>query len=97
MNSVINSSSISVRDHLEGIENYGGSLVELEPEFQPDTKQQRQKMLEDEKPYIDHFEFASFPGYAVINVSDTGISADIHTGDSDKIWKSTHLRSVHDK
>jgi len=97
MNSVLNSSSISVRDHLEGIENYGGSLVELEPEFQPDTKQQRQKMLEDEKPYIDHFEFANFPGYAVINVSDTGISADIHTGDSDKIWKSTHLRSVHDK
>jgi UDP-2,3-diacylglucosamine pyrophosphatase LpxH len=94
MNSVIDSPNISVRDQFEGVNNYGAGLLELEPEFQPDTKQQRQKLLEDEKPYIEHFEFANFPGYAVINVSDAGIKADIYTGDSDKIWKSVPLRSV---
>ena len=94
MSSVIDSPNISVRDHLEGVDNYGAGLLELEPEFQPDTKQQRQKMLEDEKPYIEHFEFADFPGYAVINVSDAGINADIYTGDSDKLWKSVPLSSV---
>jgi UDP-2,3-diacylglucosamine pyrophosphatase LpxH len=94
MNSVIDSPNISVRDHFEGVENYGAGLLELEPEFQPDTKQQRQKMLEDEKPYIERFEFADFPGYAVINVSDAGINADIYTGDSDKMWKSISLSLV---
>ena len=94
INSVIDSPNISVRDHLEGVDNYGDALVELEPEFQPDTRQQRQKMLEDEKPYIERFEFANFPGYAVINVSDAGINADIYTGDSGKIWKSVPLSSV---
>jgi hypothetical protein len=97
MNSVIDSASISVRNHLGGVENYGAALVELEPEFQPDTRQQRQKMLEDEKPYIDRFEFGNFAGYAVINVSEAGINADIYTGDSDKIWKSVPLNSAHEK
>ncbi len=94
MNSVISSPKILVKNHLEGVKNYGGRLVELEPEFQPDTKEQRQKMLEDEKPYIAFFEYANFPGYAVINVSDTGTNIDIYTGDSNKVWKNVSLVSV---
>ncbi|MFC1604193.1 metallophosphoesterase family protein [Planctomycetota bacterium] len=94
MSSVLGSPDVSVRNHREGIENYGAPIVEFEPEFQPDSKQLRQKMLDDEKPYIEHFEFANFPGYAVINVSDAGINADIYTGDSGRIWKSTPLSSV---
>jgi hypothetical protein len=94
VNSVISSSNISVRDQLEGVENYGGQLVELEPQFQPDTKQERQKLLEDEKPYIAYFEYADFPGYAIINVSDAGINIDIYTGDCDKVWKNVSLDSV---
>jgi hypothetical protein len=94
MNSVISSPKILVKNHLEGVKNYGGRLVELEPEFQPDTKEQRQKMLEDEKPYIAFFEYADFPGYAVINISDTGTNIDIYTGDSNKVWKNVSLGSV---
>lgn len=91
INSVIGSPNISVRNHLEGVENYGAAILELEPEFQPDTKQQREKMLEDEKPHIARFEFANFPGYAIINVSDKGVNADIYKGISGKIWKSVPL------
>jgi len=94
MNSVISSPEISVKNHLEGVKNYGGRLVELEPGFQPDTKEERQKLLEDEKPYIAFFEYADFPGYAVINVSDTGTNIDIYTGDSNKVWKNVSLVSV---
>ncbi len=94
MNSVISSPKILVKNHLEGVKNYGGRLVELEPEFQPDTKEQRQKSLEDEKPYIAFFEYADFPGYAVINVSDTGTNIDIYTDDSNKVWKNVSLVSV---
>ena len=91
MNSVISSGNTSVRDHIEGIDNYGAGLLDLEPEFQPQTRAQRRKMLEDEKPYIASFEFANFPGYAVVNVCDAGVTADIFVADSDKIWKSVSL------
>ena len=94
MSSVLGSPDISVSNYREGIENYGAAILEFEPEYLPDTKQERQKLLDDEKPYIERFEFANFPGYAVINVSDAGINADIYTGDSDRIWKSVPLSSV---
>ena len=94
MNSVLASPKISVRDYIEGSDNYNAGLLDLESEFQPDSKQLRQKILEDEKSNITRFEFASFPGYAVLNVSDAGIIADIYTGDSGEIWKSTPLSSV---
>jgi hypothetical protein len=94
MNSVISSSKISVKDHLEGLSNYSSALVELEPEFQTDTKEQRQKMIQDEKPYITYFEYANFPGYAVVNVSNKGINIDIYTGDSNIVWKTVPLGSV---
>jgi len=94
MNSVISSPKPSVRDYLEGVENYGGDLVKLEPEFQPETEAERRKMLEDEKPYVTSFEFADFPGYTVINVSDADVTADIFVGDSAKAWKSVSLTPV---
>ena len=96
MNSVISSPEISVKDQLKGLSNYSSDLVDLEPDFSPDTKQQRRKILEDEKPYISYFEFANFPGYAVINVSDTGIDIDIYKGDSDTLWKNVPLGPVFD-
>ena len=94
MNSVISSPEISVKDHLKGLSNYGSALVDLEPDFSPATKEQRQKILEDEKPYISYFEFANFPGYTVINVSDNGINIDIYKGYSGTLWKNVPLRPV---
>jgi 3',5'-cyclic AMP phosphodiesterase CpdA len=91
MNSVINSPKAPVKNHLEGLKSYGASLVELEPEFQPDTRDERRTLLEREKPSIARFEYADFPGYAIIHVTDAKISADIYLGDSDKLWKTVSL------
>ncbi len=91
ISSVISSPKISMKNHLEGVQNYGGPLVELEPEFQPETKELRRNLLEREKPQIARFEYADFPGYAILHVSDTKISADVYPGDSAKPWKTIPL------
>jgi len=91
MSSVISSPTISVRNHLEGVQNYGGPLVELEPEFQPETRESRRSLLEREKLQIARFEYADFPGYAILHVSEAKIAADIYPGDSDKLWKTIPL------
>jgi len=91
VNSMIDSANVSMRGHLEGLDAYGGSLIDLEPEFQPDTVEERRTLLEREKPHIAGFEYADFPDYAIIHVSDTGVLADIHIGDSAKVWKSVPL------
>ena len=96
MNSVVSSPRVTVKNRLDGLKDYGGALVELEPEFQPDTWEQRRTLLEREKPHIAHFEFADFPGYAVIHVSDATIRADIYPADSGKPWKTVSLRPMLD-
>jgi hypothetical protein len=96
MNSVVSAPRVTVKNHLEGLRAYGGALVELEPEFQPDTREQRRTLLEQEKPQIAHFEFADFPGYAIINVSDATVRADIYPADSDQPWKTVSLRPMLD-
>jgi hypothetical protein len=91
LNSVVSAPKVTVKNHLEGLKDYSGALVELEPEFQPDTREQRRALLEQEKPHIAHFEFADFPGYAVLHVSDATVRADIYPADSDKPWKTVSL------
>ena len=96
MNSVVSSPNVTVKNHLEGLKDYGGALVELEPEFQPDTREQRRTLLERERPHIAHFEFADFPGYAIIHVSDATIRADVYPADSNKPWKTVSLQPTLD-
>jgi hypothetical protein len=91
MNSVISTPRVSVKNHLEGAQNYGGRLVELEPDFQPETLEQRRTLLEREKPQIARFEYAELAGYAILHVSDAGVRADICLGDSEKPWKTVPL------
>ncbi|MCL5278715.1 MAG: metallophosphoesterase [Planctomycetes bacterium] len=97
VNSVVSAPNVTVRNYVEGLKAYGGALVELEPEFQPDTRAQRRALLEREKPQIAHFEFADFPGYAVLHVSDATIRADIYPADADKPWKTVSLRPMRDR
>jgi hypothetical protein len=97
MSSVISSTPISVKDHVEGVESYNGSLVALEPDFQPDTAVHRKEQLEKEKEYMTYFEYADFPGYAIVNVSDTAMTADIYIGASDQKWKTINLGGILEK
>jgi hypothetical protein len=46
---------------------YGRGLVDLEPKFSPETKEQRKSALVREANYIDKFYLADMPGYAVIS------------------------------
>jgi hypothetical protein len=96
MNSVVSSPKVTVKNHLEGLKDYGGALVELELEFQPDTREQRRTLLEQEKPHIAHFEFADFPGYAIIHVSDATVRADVYPAGFDKPWQTVSLRPMPD-
>jgi hypothetical protein len=94
VNSVISSPTASIKDPLEGVERYGSSLVELEPEFQPETLEQRKAIIENEKPHMTYFDYAGFPGYAVVHVSDADVTLEVHQGDSDRVWKTVSLNTV---
>jgi len=94
MNSVIRTPAPEVKDILQGIESYGRSLIDLEPAFQPETRERRQLILDAEQPAITHFEYADFPGYAILEVTDTGVELTSYVGHSDKAWNTRSLSAL---
>jgi len=96
MGSVISSPAPAINDALEGVEAYGRSLLDLEPSFEPETRLRRQQILDDEESAITHFEYADFPGYAVIRVSDEGVELTSYIGHSDQVWRKRSLSAMLD-
>ncbi|WP_311946752.1 metallophosphoesterase family protein [Mucilaginibacter terrae] len=68
--SVISALNAPVKNHLKGLEAYNADLVNLEPNFNPTSLQLRREILEKEKPFIRHYEYADFCGYASMNITD---------------------------
>ena len=60
----------------------GPNLTELEPSFQPNSKEERHKIFAAEKPHLTKFEYANTAGYAVLRVAGMQVTADVYNGTS---------------
>ena len=94
LNSVISSEEVKPRQVLEGVEQYGPDLVELEPDFSPDTVEQRRELLKAEGPYIRHFEFADVAGHALFKVFADRVEMEVFIGFEPDVWKHRDLAKV---
>lgn len=56
------------------ITSYGASIAENVPEWQPETIEQRKKMLEEESRYVTFYKQTDLPGYAVLKIDPRGKS-----------------------
>jgi len=52
------------------ITEYGPSLAENVPDWQPETLDDRKKMLAEEAKYVSYYKQTDLPGYAVINIDE---------------------------
>lgn len=91
LSSVAKSENAKPRDFLEGVEHYGPDLVKLEPRHSPDTEKVRRDVLERERPFIEHFEYADTWGHAMVTMRGENIRAEIHQGLEQQIWKNLDL------
>jgi hypothetical protein len=94
LSSVANTAEAKPRDVLEGVKAYGPDLVKLEPKHSPDTEKARREMLEAERPFIEHFEYAETWGHAMLTVRGDAIAAEVHRGMERKPWKSLDLSKM---
>lgn len=82
------------RGELNGLEQYGPDLVRLEPNHSPETVEARRALLADEKPFIEHFEYADTWGHALLRFRGGKITADVCRGLAATAWK-THDLTAH--
>jgi hypothetical protein len=91
LSSVVEQPNQPVRGAMEGVARYGGQLANLEPDFQPASAEERKMLLERERPFIEHFQYADTAGFAVIQVWRDAITAEIHVGIAREPWRKLGL------
>jgi hypothetical protein len=94
VNSVIPSADVAPSHIVSGTDRYGPDLVDLEPKFEPQTRSARRDALREEAPFIDHYEYADAPGYAVITVQGNRVQAEIYAGLGRRLWKQVDLSGL---
>ena len=91
----MNPKQVKVSDHLMGVDAYGPNLVNLEPNFSPNSLEERKSVLNTEKSFIKFFEYADFCGYSEMNVSEKGnIVFTLYHNSNDTPWKSFDLTAL---
>lgn len=88
---IIRKAASETKQPKSGLAEYGPDLVDLEPTFSPDSREERRQRLAAERPSIESFDYADVPGYAVVRVSRTKVAADIHIGLGRRLWKTVPL------
>ena len=89
--SIIRAPNVTPRDELNGLKHYNADQIKVEPTFSPGTERERRAVCEEERPFVERFEYSDLPGYAVVTVDGTAVEVDIYSGVSRKIWRKRTL------
>jgi hypothetical protein len=93
--SVISSPNTPIKSHLKGVNAYNANLVKLEPGFSPDSLEERKSILENERQFIKHYEYADFCGYAAVKVSEKNeVDISIYANVDNTPWTTVRLTDL---
>jgi|TARA_B110000305_G_C19047003_1_gene450887 hypothetical protein len=79
------------KDLLNGVENYKGDLVDLEPNHSPETIEKRRAILAEERPHIRRFDYGDFWGRVKLRISGHQANAEIYQMLAQTPWKTIDL------
>jgi len=91
ISSVAASADGKPRDVIDGVAGYGPDLVKLEPRHSPETEERRRQILAEERPFIEHFEYADTWGHALVGVKGGAVRAEVCRGLDRRAWKTLDL------
>lgn len=84
-----------IKNHLQGLDAYQESLVNLEPNFSPPTLEYRKQILREEKPFIRHYEYADFCGYSTVDINGNGgVAVNIHANADKRPWSTVDITNL---
>ena len=94
ISSVISGPVVEPRHLLSGVKSYNSDQVTVEPDFSPATDKQRRAVYQTEAPFVQQFEYADLPGYAVVTVNGPAVTAKIYAGVTRQLWRTLKLSKL---
>jgi 3',5'-cyclic AMP phosphodiesterase CpdA len=94
LSSVLSAAHASPKSVLSGVDHYTPDQIVVEPTFSPANTAERRAVYEKERPFVDAFDYADLPGYAVVTVAGPQVTLQMHPGTSRTPWRTVNLTAV---
>ncbi len=91
LSSVLGTAAPAPKEILAGAAAYTPDQVDVEPRFSPANLAERRAVYVAERAFVDAFDYADLPGYAVVTVDGPRVRADLCRGATREIWRSVVL------
>ena len=82
----------------ESKEYKGDGWIDEDPTWEPTTQKRRRTLLQEEKKYINNFQIADLPGYAVISIADANkqVTLNYYNGFAETPYQTVNLSQLID-
>jgi hypothetical protein len=94
LSSVLSAPVVRAKDELRGLDRYDGDQIKVEPSFSPANEAERRAVYEEERPFVNAFEYADLPGYAVVTVNGEDVTVKMYAGATRELWRTTNLTAL---
>jgi UDP-2,3-diacylglucosamine pyrophosphatase LpxH len=91
VSSVIGTAEVQPKFSLSGVAAYTGDQVRVEPSYSPETESTRRAVYDDERPFVQAFDYVDHPGYALVTVAKDTVTMQAYSGISRRRWASVDL------
>ncbi len=94
LSSVLNAPTAKPKDQLSGLASYTPDQIRVEPNFSPSNEAERRAVYESERKFVHAFEYADLPGYAVVTVNGSNVTAKMYSGTTRELWRTVDLTAL---
>ena len=94
LSSVLSAPTAKPKNVLTGLADYTPDQIKVEPAFSPANEVERRKVYETERTWVDAFEYADLPGYAVVTIEDARVVVRMHAGATREVWRTFDLTAL---
>ncbi len=94
LSSVLTAPAAKPKDVLTGLETYTPDQIKVEPNFSPANEAERRAVYEAERKFVNAFEYADLPGYAVVTVDGPRVTVKMFAGTGTELWRTVDLTAL---
>ncbi len=79
---------------LEGVKDYNGDQIKVEPKHSPETEAARRAVYATEAPFVKAFAYADLPGHAAVTISGAQVQATMYSGITRNVYRTVDLTKL---
>ncbi|GEP41902.1 metallophosphoesterase family protein [Brevifollis gellanilyticus] len=94
ISSVVGNAEVKPDTELDGLKDYNGDQIRVEPKHSPETEAQRRAVYASEAPFVKSFAYADIPGHATISINGSQVQAVMYSGITRNVYKTVDLTKL---